>query len=89
MKTETDMEALTRSLVYLACTTIYDFFLFNVECGGIYLLCHPRNLGVVLAALIPQNVISERAGAGLSVWHVPAVLEGRAASLTRYPTRHW
>lgn len=34
-----------------------------------YLLCHPRNLRVVLAAFVPQNVISERAG--VSVWHVP------------------
>jgi hypothetical protein len=63
------MQALTRSLIYLACTTIYDFFLFHVGRGGIYLLCHPRNLRVVLAALIPQNVISEQAG--VSVWHVP------------------
>jgi hypothetical protein len=77
LKAETDMEALTRSLIYLACTTIYDFFLLNVEYGGIYLLCHPRNLRVVFAASIPQNVISERAGvlafwrSGVSVWHVP------------------
>jgi hypothetical protein len=77
-------------LVYSACTTIYDLFILNVEHGGICLLCHPRNLRVVLAALIPQNVISERAGVlafrfGLAC----AVLEGRAASLTRYHTRHW
>jgi hypothetical protein len=67
LKAETDMEALTRSLIYLACTTIYDFFLLNVEYGGIYLLCHPRNLRVVFAASIPQNVISERAGV-LAFW---------------------
>lgn len=60
-------------LIYLACTTIYGFFLLNVEHGGISIFCHPRNPTVVLAALFPQGVIFERAGAGagVSVWHVP------------------
>lgn len=69
-----------KPLIYLACTTIYDFFLFDVNIVAFYHLCHPRNLRVVFAAFVPQNVISERAGPkrfGLAC----AVLEGLRAEL--------
>ena len=77
-----------RPLMYLACFTTYELFLLGVEHGG----------GGILPPLSSTQPWSRARGVDSAERHFRAswrfglacaVLEGRAASLTRYHNRHW